>query len=141
MTSTILELRVTPPWERDIQGVLARLTIPHAFDSKKPSICTRRYQSMDWMEHAPATEWESAKTFPVEPERARELLTKVLAVNVPLTTPSLSGIHVTAYHLKIFSVASCCEFHWYNEPPSQWRCLFEIAEGVRALADEVLGPA
>lgn len=142
MASTIIELRVTPPWERpDEHGVLARLTIPHASGSKEPSVSARRYQAMDWMEQDPAKEWEGTTTCSVETARAQELLTKVRAVSVALAAHSALGLHETAYRLTIHSGATSCEFSWCGGAAPEWYLLSEIADDVRALAEEKLDTA
>lgn len=74
---TIIELRITPPFERATElGVLARLTIPHGWNFALPTIAARRRHAMDWMEQDPAAEWESVKESTVDPGRAQSLLAK-----------------------------------------------------------------
>jgi hypothetical protein len=140
MSATIVELRVTPPFERPhVQGVLVRLSIPDEFTGAIPEIRARRYQAMDWMEHEPEAEFVNTQPRSLSVEHAKAILARVHGAMMPLMHEARAwGIHETAYRLRVSSGASSCEFNWYSELPAEWNALAAVVQEIEARAEEAL---
>lgn len=142
MQSAIIELKVSPPFERPhLQGVLAKLSIVSDSSSIKAEIQARPYQAMGWMEFEPGAEFKGIKPHLVSSDCAQAVLDNVLKIRVPLMSSSLPGIHETSFRLRAFSGASFCEFSWWHEVPAEWQPLEDVVREIQAMANEVLSAA
>jgi hypothetical protein len=142
MASTIVELTVTPPFERPhVHGVIALLHIANGPTSQKAEIRVRRYQAMDWMELEPGSELKNEMPHPVSANRAQAVLDEILEARLSLNSTSTLGIHETSFRLRVFSGAGFCEFNWWHEAPPEWKVLENIVREIRLMAEEVLNAA
>jgi hypothetical protein len=139
LQSLIIQLRVSPPFERPhVEGLLAQVSFQRMPSTVEAQIRARPYHSMDWLEVEPGNELKLVQPVPVDPSRAQGLLSRVAEISLPLLSPSLLGIHETSYQLKLFSGASGCEFNWWHTPPTEWRVLEEIVSEIESIAGEAL---
>lgn len=138
MQSTVIELRVSPPFERPhIQGVLARLLVPHDPTSQEAKIYARPYQAMDWMEFEPGTELKDIKPRSVSSAHAHALIKLLRGVLLPpLVSSGAFGIHETTFRLRVSSSVNSSEYNWSSEPPPEWQVLGDVARQVQEMAQE-----
>jgi len=94
---------------------------------------------MDWMEKDPSDEWDGVAEQSIDAARAQAVHGNLRSARLPPLSSNLLGLHETAYQLKIYYGRGSCEFNWSREPPNEWHALGEVAQEVRAMADEILG--
>lgn len=96
---------------------------------------------MDWMESEPEAELKDIRPCSISSSRAQALLGRILEIKLPLISPSMFGIHETAYRLRVFSGATHCEFNWSHKVPAEWQALEDVVREIQSMADEVFRAA
>lgn len=137
MRSWIIELSVTPPFERFNQrGVLAHLEISEGSSQGQARLWARSWHGMSWMEEEPPISARVGDPVQIDWVLAKSLLDRATAARPAVVPHGNFGLHWTAYRLKISTGLNSCEFAWADEPPVEWDVLGEVARTLESWGHE-----
>jgi hypothetical protein len=129
MPTWIIELSVTPPFERINQnGLLVHLEVADDNADRQARLWARSWHGMSWMEEVPLLGGRVGNPVQLNWDDAKSLLIKARSAHVVPVCSGTYGLHSTEYRLKISSGLNVCEFAWANQPPSEWAILGEVAK-------------
>ncbi|MYN04734.1 hypothetical protein GTP41_21810 [Pseudoduganella sp. DS3] len=137
MKTWIVNLTVSPPFERAHQwGMYLRLELNDSSGSHA-RLWSRRFQGMDWMQEPPLSELRIGNPILLSDQLSQSILETLAQAKLQFAPlEKVASIHPTSYQLQIESGSHSCQFNWFDALPREWYDLSELVRILEALGRE-----